>query len=649
MKFIHIIRTAKQKWNSLVTRQLRKVGIFKRLNVSFLALLLISSLFLTFFSFFQYSREINLNLTRYTSMLVQNTRLKIQDTMEEYENMALNFYNDSRIIRAISENSSLPENRSPGQEQLFQTNTFLIENRLYSLRQNKKHIVNIQFVTPSRQYHMVEDNGFQRGGTIRDLDAFYKSDFYLVPQDKRGYPVWMDDKEQTGIFYKNEQVVYGFANIITMEIAVYEPNTRDFLGILLFNIDRSTFSDIETPSGNNDQGNIFLIGKSGVLTWFDPSIKSPSFPRIPELFEEMLQKRKSIEQIQLDRQNILLAYEQIPDTEMFACYIASLDTLLAHSYHIRNLCVLVLIGTVIACFILSYYVTFSISDPLKKLNRVMKKTGSGKWTARYENSGHDEITALGDRFNEMAENTNQLIDQVYLSEIHRQKLQLSWKNAQLDAMLMQINPHFLYNTLDIIRWEAMYEADGESPVTEMIEKFSRLCRLGMKTGGNTITLREGIEHASIYLDVINFRHSEKIQLFLETEVDDQSVYIPQFILQPIMENAVVHAFGDASSGYFIRIHSSACDNVLHILVEDNGRGMEKNELHSLQLSLNRDEAPDESIGLVNVNQRIRLFYGESYGLQISSTPGKGTRIEILLPLRNHSENMTDITGGTDSL
>ena len=649
MKFIHMIRTAKQKWNSLVTRQLRKVGIFKRLNVSFLALLLISALFLTFFSFFQYSREINLNLTRYTSMLVQNTRLKIQDTMEEYENMALNFYNDSRIIRAISENSSLPENRSPGQEQLFQTNTFLIENRLYSLRQNKKHIVNIQFVTPSRQYHMVENNGFQRGGTIRDLDAFYKSDFYLVPQDKRGYPVWMDDKEQTGIFYKNEHVVYGFANIITMEIAVYEPNTRDFLGILLFNIDRSTFSDIETPSGNNDQGNIFLIGKSGVLTWFDPSIKSPSFPRIPELFEEMLQKRKSIEQIQLDRQNILLAYEQIPDTEMFACYIASLDTLLAHSYHIRNLCVLVLIGTVIACFILSYYVTFSISDPLKKLNRVMKKTGSGKWTARYENSGHDEITALGDRFNEMAENTNQLIDQVYLSEIHRQKLQLSWKNAQLDAMLMQINPHFLYNTLDIIRWEAMYEADGESPVTEMIEKFSRLCRLGMKTGGNTITLREGIEHASIYLDVINFRHSEKIQLFLETEVDDQSVYIPQFILQPIMENAVVHAFGDASSGYFIRIHSSACDNVLHILVEDNGRGMKKNELHSLQLSLNRDEAPDESIGLVNVNQRIRLFYGESYGLQISSTPGKGTRIEILLPLRNHSENMTDITGGTDSL
>ena len=126
-----------------------------------------------------------------------------------------NFYNDSHH-QSVS-GDLLPENRSPGQEQLSQTNTFLIENRLY-FAPEQKHIVNIQFVTPSRQYHMVEDNGFQRGGTIRDLDAFYKSDFYLVPQDKRGYPVWMDDKEQTGIFYKNEQVVYGFANItITME------------------------------------------------------------------------------------------------------------------------------------------------------------------------------------------------------------------------------------------------------------------------------------------------------------------------------------------------------------------------------------------------------------------------------------------------
>ncbi len=648
MKLLHTIRRAKQKWNILVTKQLRKVGIFKRLNISFLVLLLASALFLTFFSFFQYSREINLNLDRYTSMLVQNTRLKIQDIMKEYENMALSFYNNNKILRAISENAELSQNRNDNEEQAYIDNSFLIENRLYSLRRNKKYIVNVQLVTPDRQYHMVEDNGFQRGGTIRDLDAFYQSEFYLLPQEKKGYPIWMDSREQTGIFYKDQQIIYGFANIITLGTAVYEPYTRKFLGVLIFNIDLGAFSDVIDYSGDSKQGNTFLVGKDGVLCGFNPSIQAPSFPRIPELLSQMFKNGRGIQRTRIDGQNVLLAYEQIPDSEMLTCYIADLDSLLRHTYHIRNLCILVLAGTVIACFILSYYVTFSISDPLKKLNRIMKKTGSGKWTARYENSGHDEITDLGARFNEMAKNTNQLIDQVYLSEIRQQKLQLSWKNAQLDAMLMQINPHFLYNTLDIIRWEAMYEADGESPVTDMIEKFSRLCRLGMKTGGNTITLHEGIEHASIYMDVINFRHSDKIQLILKTEVDDTSVYIPQFILQPLMENAVVHAFGDASSGYQICIHSYSCQKDLHILVSDNGRGMTDEELHGLLTSLEGEASPDESIGLINVNQRIRLFYGNDYGLHIASRPGKGTQIKILLPFRDHSENMTDITGGTDT-
>ena len=150
------------------------------------------------------------------------------------------------------------------------------------------------------------------------------------------------------------------------------------------------------------------------------------------------------------------------------------------------------------------------------------------------------------------------------------------------------------------------------------------------------------------MDVINFRHSDKIQLILKTEVDDKAVYIPQFILQPLMENAVVHAFGDASSGYQICIHSYSNQEDLHILVSDNGRGMKDEELHGLLTSLEGEASPDESIGLINVNQRIRLFYGNDYGLHIASKPGKGTQIEVLLPLRDHSENMADITGGTDT-
>ena len=104
--------------------------------------------------------------------------------MKDYENTALNFYDDIHILNAVSENSALSQKQTPEEETQFQKNTFLIENRLYDLRQNQKNIVNIQFVTPDCQYHMVEENGFQRGGTIRDLDSFYQSEFYLLPQEK---------------------------------------------------------------------------------------------------------------------------------------------------------------------------------------------------------------------------------------------------------------------------------------------------------------------------------------------------------------------------------------------------------------------------------------------------------------------------------
>lgn len=639
MKIFRRIKAWKHQWDILVKKQLRKVGIFKRLNLSFL-LLLTASLFLTFFSFHQYSQEINRNLDRYSALLVQNVALKIQDTMKKYEDLALSFYDDPSMVRVLSENGHLlPEDTE------FQKNTVLIENKLYSLGQNRKYIKNVQFVSPSYQYHMTEPNGFQRGATIRDLDEFYKSEFYLLPQEQKGYPVWMDSQKQTQFFYKNKQSVYGLPHIITMGIAVYEPASRDFLGVLLFNIDLNVFSgSIGSFEAYND-GNTFLIGQDGVLSWFSPSIQAPSYPKDPVLFAQMEKKGQDVIRLFEDGQKILLAYEKIPQTGLLVSYLADLDVVLAQAYHIRNLCIVVLICIVIACFILSYYVTISISEPIRQLIKVIGKTGGGTWNARYPNSGNDEITILGDCYNEMAEKISQLVDEVYISEIHRQQLQISWKNAQLDAMLMQINPHFLYNTLDIIRWEAMYEANGESPVTQMIEKFSTLCRMGMRTGSNTVCLKEGLQHASTYMDVINFRHNEKITLTFHTLIDADRYYIPQFMLQPLLENAVTHAFGGASKGYWIQITSQRVEETLQILIKDNGQGMSEEQLQELQAALSHAENPDQGIGLCNVHQRIRLFYGEPYGITIKSVQNQGTDITITLPLRDHSENMEINTEG----
>lgn len=618
---------------------LRKTSIFRRLIISFLLLIALSSAFITFFFLFRYSNLLEEKIEHTVSLMVQNAALKTQDVMQEYEELTVSFYGDSHLIRALQENASLKETPDSS---LYQANKTYIEKRLYHASSEKRNILNMQLVTPYCQYYMMEENGYRRGGCIRNLDEFYKSDFYLLPQKQRGYPTWIETDEQSRTFYQSEQNVYGFGNLITLCVGIYTPVDREFLGVLIVNINLEAFSEIWDGSAASKEGNAFLSGRDGLLMSYSPNMLAPSFPKSNDKYEQMLENEKGIIESSADDQIILTAYQRIPSTNLLTTYMVNKDLAFESIYQLRNFCLLILAFVVAASVLIAYFVTKSISQPVDQLISVMKKAGNGEWNSRYPNSGNDEITILGDCFNEMAEKTGQLIEQVYLSEIRRQQISLSLKNAQLDALLMQINPHFLYNTLDIIRWEAMYEANGESRVTHMIEAFSRLCRMGIHTGSNTITLSEGIRHGETYLEVINFRHQYKIELEKDFSIDTEKVYVPPFMLQPLFENAVTHAFGDASKGCRIILKGKIDRDTLFLIVADNGKGISSEECEKLNARMMDSDAfrnSSESIGMVNVNQRIRLFYGSKYGIHVKSQQDRGTEITITLPVRTISEDM----------
>ena len=618
---------------------LRKTSIFRRLILSFLLLIALSSAFITFFFLFRYSNLLEEKIEHTVSLMVQNAALKAQDVMQEYEELTVSFYGDSHLIKALQENASLKENSDSS---LYQNNKTYIEKRLYHTSSEKRNILNMQIVTPYCQYYMMEENGYRRGGCIRNLDEFYKSDFYLLPQEKRGYPIWIETENQSSTFYQSEQNVYGFGNLITLCFGIYTPVDREFLGVLIVNINLEAFSEIWDGSAHSKEGNAFLSGRDGLLMSYSPNIHAPSFPKSNDGYEQMLENEKGIAENTTNGQTVLTAYQRIPSTNLVATYMVNKKLAFESIYQLRNFCLLILAAVIAACVLIAYFVTKSISQPVAQLISVMKKAGNGQWNERYPNSGNDEITILGDCFNEMAEKTSQLIEQVYLSEIRRQQISLSLKNAQLDALLMQINPHFLYNTLDIIRWEAMYEANGESRVTHMIEAFSRLCRMGIHSGSNTITLSEGICHGETYLEVINFRHQYKIELEKDFPIDTEKVYVPPFMLQPLFENAVTHAFGDASKGCRIILKGRTDNGKLFITVADNGKGISPEECQKLNdrmMESDASQSSSESIGMVNVNQRIRLFYGTEYGIHVKSKENAGTEITITLPVRNISEDM----------
>ena len=142
--------------------------------------------------------------------------------------------------------------------------------------------------------------------------------------------------------------------------------------------------------------------------------------------------------------------------------------------------------------------------------------------------------------------------------------------------------------------------------------------------------------------MINFRHRDKIELKISIDPKVKECYIPQFMLQPILENAVVHGFQDASKGCWIEITVTGQEDKLKIIVKDNGKGMTGEERDRLQRQMDEEIDSGKNIGMANVNQRIRLFYGEQYGIRISSMEGEGTEVDIILPVRMHSENMKSL-------
>ena len=170
MKILQGIRAGKRRCDNGIKIILRRVSIFKRLNSSFLLLILTTAIFLTFFSFYKYSDEISDNIDRYASLLVQNVKMKIQDSLEAYETEALAFYDNSQVIAALQENAALAREGVDPENDRYARNRYSVENRLYNMRRNQRYIVNIQFVSPTEQYRMVEGSGFTRGGLIKDME-----------------------------------------------------------------------------------------------------------------------------------------------------------------------------------------------------------------------------------------------------------------------------------------------------------------------------------------------------------------------------------------------------------------------------------------------------------------------------------------------
>jgi two-component system, sensor histidine kinase YesM len=304
---------------------------------------------------------------------------------------------------------------------------------------------------------------------------------------------------------------------------------------------------------------------------------------------------------------------------------------------ITNSIVVISITIIFALFIIIYF-SKTISERLNILRREMHRVVNGDFYIVSRIEGTDEIGELYQDLKTMIKSIKKLIEEVYMEKIQKEQLRASQKEAEFKMLANQINPHFLYNTLETIRMKAF--CNGDKEIANIVKKLGKIMRRNLEVSGKIVSLKSELDLIDSYLQIqaMRFEGMVKYELNIESSIKKDEYEILPLLLQPVVENAFVHGLEEKKEKGTIIIDILEKDNCLIIKVNDDGVGIAPEKLEKINKKLIfSEENNGKSIGMINVNQRIKIHYGKQYGLSIESKFGKGTTVTLSLPIKDKME------------
>lgn len=292
-------------------------------------------------------------------------------------------------------------------------------------------------------------------------------------------------------------------------------------------------------------------------------------------------------------------------------------------FDIRYFIVLMILLMAMMLGVVNRVVSDRISRPILKLNDSVLEYEAGKKPKIYI-GGSMEIRHLGDSIQRSYEQIDLLMHKIILEQTERRK-------SELDVLQSQINPHFLYNALDSITW--MIEGEQNDDAVFMVSQLAKLFRISLSKGRTIITVSDELKHAQSYMNIQRIRYKNSFSFVMDVDADVGSYCTVKLILQPILENAINYGVGgmDEDDGGEIRVTGRLQDGTVILAVADNGLGMPKEEAASLLTDNNRLHKHGSGVGLMNINNRIKLLFGTEYGLLVESESDEGTVVSICIP------------------
>lgn len=306
---------------------------------------------------------------------------------------------------------------------------------------------------------------------------------------------------------------------------------------------------------------------------------------------------------------------------------------------------------VVIIFLAILFVAISLQKlfvkPIRNLQLMMNKVQIGDFNVRAYFKRNDEIGQLGNSFNSMVKKIDELIIRVYQVELNESRALLFQKQAEIDALQEKITPHFLYNTLNTISWVA--NRRGVREIEGVVNALSSLLRYSLGDPSKSVTLKDEFDYLNMYSEIIDFRYDGNIVFLSEIDRLVEGTVIPRLTLQPIVENIIKHAFEEKMDEKCIRITAVKTGDMVVIEIEDNGKGISLDRLEEINQKLNqpvrnlvdrisevKKHKHQEGLGLVNVHHRLKLFFGESYGIVVINGIKDGTVVRITIPFSKES-------------
>lgn len=496
-----------------------------------------------------------------------------------------------------------------------------------------KKILEVRNLSPDiYQFRIYASNpNFPEIGSVVYSDSRLKNKQIILEEydkDPNGY--WMldhvEDNFNPGTIERK--------NVVSVYVPLKYSNFNE-LGIIESSIYTDTFFRHMFSQSEKDNMIAFVLDNRGNIIYDRNSPFAAKYKMDKTSFQDMLRDRDlkgKSGQLNINRNNISmnLIYDYIEKLDCTICYVVTNESISSNLNNTRNLIVAEsLLAMLVLCFLI-YFFTNILLVKMKQIIASMRKVEDGRLDVRVNISGQDEMSELAFHFNRMLSKIGDLISEVV-------KKQEAKKNAEIHALFTQINSHFIINTLQNI--SMMAEIDCKYEVADAITSLGKLLRYSMKWTKEYVRLKEEIDYIGNYIILMNIRYDFEIHLEIDIPQELMDYEILKMMLQPAVENAIHYGIEPLGSDGRIAVQGYSNEENTVIEIIDNGTGMDEERLEKVRQGLLTDmpseDMPEKrrnnGIGLRNINERIKLFYGDEYGIEITSRKDSFTRLTMKLP------------------